>query len=132
MIWMCHECLDKLEKCEIIDDFKMRIIKETVNEQKQNLNENRNNETNNRKKGEDKKVRIAEIRKKEMMEMDKIEVIEVEVEINREGNQGDTQNRIGSKNDEISRYKHKLIQQKRAKLKNKKIPKCLLQILSTY
>ena len=77
----------------------MRIIKETVNEQKQNLNENRNNETNNRKKGEEKIVRIAEKRQREIMEMDKIEVIEVGVEIHREENQGDTHDKIGLKNE---------------------------------
>ena len=82
MVWMFHKCLDKLDKCVIID-FKMRIIKETINEQNQSLNENRNNETNNRKKGEEKIVRIAEKRQREMMEMDKIEVIEVGVEIHR-------------------------------------------------
>ena len=62
LMWMCCECLDKCERCDIIEDVRMRIIKETI----RGKDINKNNENiDNRKKKEVTEVKITEKRKRE-------------------------------------------------------------------
>ena len=97
LVWMCCECLEKCERCDIIEDIRMRIVKETI--WGKDINENNEN-TDNRKEKEVTKVRITEKRKREMMEMDRIEVVEVDVEVHSRKKHGDTANNIARENGE--------------------------------